>query len=407
MTQHAKEFAAQKAGATPLTFGPVEIERELPLLARMISLAFGGPVEGAKEWLAKHSPAELRALREGGLVRAMLRRIPMGLYVNTMSVPMLGIAGVAVAPEDRGRGYAKRMMRELMREAWGEKWALSGLYASTMTLYRQVGYEQAGSRFMTTIPMSLLSGFGKAGEVVAIDDEWMARVKACSARASACANGGLDRNDYIWSRVRQNRDEVFHGFGLVGSDGELDAYVFLSQRRKADTGRSDVFLSDAAFIDAAAGRRLLAFLGDFATMGDEVQVFGGSWHPLLMLLPQPRYTVKLKDYHMLRVVSVERAIAARGYLPGIDAELHLSVRDELIPENTGAWIVRVKDGVGHAERGGRGSLTLDIRGLAAMFAGFLGGRQLPMVGLGEGDERSLATAECVFGGSSPWIIDMY
>jgi predicted acetyltransferase len=395
------------AGATPFTFGPVEIDRELPTLARMISLAFGGPLEGAKEWLSKHSPAELRALREAGTVRAMLRRIPMGLFVNDRPVAMLGIAGVAVAPEDRGRGYARRMMQELMREAWSEGWALSGLYASTVTLYRQVGYEQGGSRFMTTIPMALLSGFGRAGEVVAIDDAGMERVKACYARSTRRSNGGLDRSDYIWSRVRQNRDEIFQGFGLVGSDGALDAYVFLKQHRKPDTGRSDVCLSDAAFVDAAAGRRLLAFLGDFATMGDEVQIFGGAWHPLLMLLPQPRYTVKLKDYHMLRVVHLERAIAARGYLPGVDAELHLNVRDELLKENAGAWVVRVKDGVGHAQRGGRGSLTLDIRGLSAMFAGFLGGRQLPLVGLGEGDERSLATAESVFGGSSPWIIDMY
>jgi hypothetical protein len=61
--------------------------------------------------------------------------------------------------------------------------------------------------------------------VVAIDDAGMERVKACYARSTRRSNGGLDRSDYIWSRVRQNRDEIFQGFGLVGSDGALDAHT--------------------------------------------------------------------------------------------------------------------------------------------------------------------------------------
>lgn len=66
---------------------------------------------------------------------------------------MLGIAGVAVGPEARGLGIAAAMMAEAMREAERDGFAISTLYASTLGLYRKAGYEVAGHRFESAMPV--------------------------------------------------------------------------------------------------------------------------------------------------------------------------------------------------------------------------------------------------------------
>ncbi|QKK07609.1 MAG: GNAT family N-acetyltransferase [Planctomycetota bacterium] len=81
--------------------------------ARFCSLAFGGTLEGAVEWLRDQARHEnLRVLREAdGSVAASLIVIPMGQYYGGKSVEMEGIAGVAVPPEGRGKGAGLRLMR--------------------------------------------------------------------------------------------------------------------------------------------------------------------------------------------------------------------------------------------------------------------------------------------------------
>ncbi len=59
----------------------------------------------------------MRLLREGGTDVACALRVPMGQFFGGRSVAMMGVAGVAVAPEARGRGLATRVMQEVLREA--------------------------------------------------------------------------------------------------------------------------------------------------------------------------------------------------------------------------------------------------------------------------------------------------
>jgi len=48
------------------------------------------------------------------------------------AVPMAGVGGVNVAPEDRGRGVARRLMAALLDEMAARGYPLSALYPATM-----------------------------------------------------------------------------------------------------------------------------------------------------------------------------------------------------------------------------------------------------------------------------------
>ena len=72
------------------------------------------------------------------------------------AVPMAGVAGVRVSPEDRGRGIGRRLMVRLLDEVADRGYPLSMLYPATMRLYRPLGWELAGSRYRAVMPSRTL-----------------------------------------------------------------------------------------------------------------------------------------------------------------------------------------------------------------------------------------------------------
>ncbi len=394
------------------TYGGIRDGADVKAAARLISHAFAGTPDKSEEWLRTAGIEHVRALREDGAPLASLMRVPMGQFFGGRSVPMVGIAGVAVGPEARGRGLARRIMQESMRELAAEGVPLSALYASTQTLYRQVGFEQAGHWFVVRLPLHRIDVREKGRALRSLGDPDMPAVQACYRAFASRFSGPLDRGPYVWKRVRMMRDETYHGFGIDRAGGGLDGYVFLTQRRKHETGRHDVALTDLVFLTPEAGRQLLAFLGDFATVGDDAVFMAGPVHPALTLLGQQKYEVQKRDYWMLRLVDVKRAIEARGYAKAVAATVRFEIVDDLIEANTGTWTVRIEGGRATAVRGpggsaGNESVRCSIRGAAALYSGFLTGREAALAGLAEGPDGALDAATAIFSGGTPWMADMF
>jgi predicted acetyltransferase len=388
------------------TFGRLEDESEIPSLTRLLGLAFTMPPEGADAWLRRGGLENVRILREGTAPVAMLMRIPMGQFFGHRSVPMVGIAAVAVAPEARGRGVARRLMQDAVTEAHAEGWPISCLYPSTQSLYRQIGYEQAGHRFLVRIPLADIDVRERGLPVVALGDVDQPAVEACYSSFAASQDGWLDRSRFGWMGVRERRGERYHGFG-VQSEDRLDGYLFFTQRVKPESGRHDLILSDLTLLTPSAGRRLLGFLADFATIGDDAVFAGGPHHPLLWIQGQQRYTISFKNYWMIRLTDVRRALETRGYALTVSTEVSLDVSDDLLPANRGRIVLTIEGGSARVRSGGKGEVRIDVRSLAALWSGFSTPAQLRIVGAIEGGDQALAALEGAFAGGAPAMNDMF
>ncbi len=389
-------------------FGPIG-EGELVAVSRILSHAFAFPPDQAGEWFQKAGLEQARVLRGPTGPVGCLMRIPMGQYFGGRVVPMLGIAGVGVAPEARGQGLALELMRDCIREARAEGFAISCLFASTQALYRQVGYEQAGHRYAYRLPLATIDVRDRKGGLIPLSLADQPMVEECYREFAREHNGALERGRYAWGRIRELRGEAFHGFGVPREGGGLDGYIFLAQRRSPTSLRQEIGISDIAFRTAAGGRRILGFLADFGTIGDEALFFGGPHHLLLALMGQQRFKAEFRDYWMVRVTDVKAALEARGYAPGVDAEVTLRITDDLVPENTGIWLLRVKDGAGSAERtaAGRAGIAMDVAALAGMYTGMFSPGQLRLIGRVEGQDREIAAAGALFAGPTPGMTEMF
>lgn len=353
----------------------------------------------------------VRVVRVDGQVAGGMLVTPMGQYFGGKSVPMLGIALVAVAPELRAAGVALELMRAGLRESHAAGGVISTLYPATQTLYRRAGYEQAGTQFSYSLPLggiNLRESARRVRPVVASDDAALRRAYAVWA---AQHPGMLDRNEYIWRRVYELRGEKAQGY-VVEHDGVIEGYLFYFQRAAAPVAGMNLpiytlHLTDFVAHTPESTRCLLAFLASHRSLVSTVHWSGPPNEPALGCLAEFTATIALRWNWMIRIVNVPQALAARGYPPSLSAELHLRVQDDLLTDNTGQWLLRIQHGEPRVERGGRGEIEVDIRGLASLYSGYAGPAALVAQGKLRGPAGGLQSAAEVFGGPLPWMRDMF
>lgn len=391
------------------SFGPPQGEQEAAALEDILCQAFGATPEEERRVTQRvlDKGSWQRVLREQGRVVAASVLIPLGQWWGGRRVPMVGVSGVGVAPARRGLGAATRLMRETLREARGQGFALSALYPATQPLYRRVGYEQAGSRFEYRVPLSGLEAPDRSLSMRPVEAADLPVLEDVYRRHAQQQQGWVDRNPHLWSRITHPlRGEAAYGYLVEGAAG-VEGYLYLSRKTQPQTFKQELNVLDLVALTPAAGRRLMGFIGDHASLATEVLWRGGPADPLLFLLREQPYEVKLLLYWMLRVLDVPAALEARGYPVGLSGSLHLEVVDDLFPENQGRFVLEVDDGEAHVRPGGDGDMKLHVRTLATLYSGFLSPAALRLAGVLEAHEASLRTATALFSGQAPAMPDMF
>jgi predicted acetyltransferase len=228
-------------------------------------------------------------------------------------------------------------------------------------------------------------------------------VEALYREVARARNGYLDRGPYVWQRVREPRSGEARGYA-VRNGSALEGYVYLQQRGAED--QRQLVITDFVAVTPGALRRLLRLVADHQSTIKTTIFHGAAHEPLLFVLAESAGRVELTDHWMLRIVDVEKALSARGYRAP-DATVDFSITDQQIPENSGSFRLEVERGTPRVTRGGAGSVRLDVRGLAALYTGFLPPADLARAGLLHANESELVTLSDLFGGSSPAMSDFF
>jgi predicted acetyltransferase len=386
---------------TRLTSAPADYEA----LAPIVGWAYGDDAASSLEWLKRGEPGCLRVAGRRGKIEGGLLEVPMGQWFCGRRLPALGIAGVAIAPEARGQGVALGMMKATLRAARERGQVLSTLYPSTYALYRKAGYELAGSLCRFTLQLRQLPRQHRSHAVESLGAAAAPAVEALYREVARWRPGYLDRGAYIWNRVRTPAREPARCFGVSSSQGLVGyAYARAAVLRRMPV---EIALSDFVTRSPLGLRALLSFFADHLTTADRVTWYGGPGDARLLGLPERAVTTSIDEYWMLRIVHVGRALLERGY-PELDAAIDLVVEDDVLPENTGTYALRVT--AGNAELGAAGAgrrARLSASALAALYTGFVGPRELVSAGQLEADDRSLGALAALFSGPAPACVDYF
>ena len=194
-------------------------ESDREALAAAKAQSFNSSIEGIQAWWDKAGTENLRVVRAGETTVGGLVLIPMGQFFGGESLETHGVAGVAVAPEARGRGIARFLMREALREMRARGVPLSTLYASTVPLYDSLGYGRAGEIKTARVYARDLPRRRGPGTVRAIVDADAAAVEEAYRRFAVAFDGHLDRGPYAWNRIRKPRTRIARGYLIEGETG--------------------------------------------------------------------------------------------------------------------------------------------------------------------------------------------
>ena len=369
----------------------------------IVGHAFGLQPEDVARWFAFAGQEHVRAFLRDGTVVGGLLEAPMAQFFGGKSVSMLGVAGVAIAPTERGQGLAARMMVEMLRAARARGFALSTLYPASVTLYRRAGYERAGARFGFRVdPRHIEVGREKDMVVREVDTAATGLpddLRALYNRFARLTPGFLDRGPYVWSRVTKPRGMTTKTFAIThaGSAGELEGYAVVAHMMTNGGFPTRVHMNDVVAATARAARAILRLLVEYRSLAETVTWEGGPAELLPNLLPERHIEMKLSDYFMVRIVDPAKALAQRGYPVGARAGITFELTDASMPENSGVYAL----GDGGAQ------VRLNERAFAALYSGMAQAHVLAAAGWLEADAETLPLLDAWFAGPLPTMRDHF
>jgi len=402
-------------------------EDELPHLATLVGHSFiGRTQEKLEEMLGRGPLGGLEVLwvgeEEDGRVTAACHLLRLEQYFGGSSLPMMGLALVAVSPARRRRGLARRLVAAGLRESRERGDALSALYPFRITFYEGLGYGLAGSADQFLIAPSQLPDAPERQRVELVEGEdGRAAVREVYDRWAPTQNGQLARADGNWRRVW---DYASAAALYRGPDDAPEGYAIL--RYPADVPPADRSLEveEQAWLTPGARRGIHAWLG---SLGDQWSRIAYRAHPdegFAEVVREPRLATGGAGWGlwfpsatrmagpMLRLLDIDAAWRARAVTPHANLTIALEVTDDDVAENAGSWRFRLENGRVGVERSAADgvdlTLRLSIRTLSRIYAGSLAPSVAVEHGLAEADRTDrLGVLDAALRTVRPWTFDRF
>lgn len=324
---------------------------DIPALARLSRLAFA-PTQ-TNQAIADAAYAQGVDLPDRAIFLAMdsTSHRPVGKYTQRSlqvffqgaSLPALGLAGVAVAPEVRGQGVARQLIHHALASAQAQSLPLSILYPFRHAFYRRFGWVWTATTYQYRVAPSQIPRFPDRSHLVAYDAT-QHDLKAIYAQAAPQHNGWLQRPDWLWEQYLQAQTDIFvsqHQDGYVILQFQ---YLDAQQQHLAANVREWVALTPPAY------RGILGFLASLRDQVDTILWHTDAQDPFPHLLTEQQRNPQLSqpdfDFELThslaelgsgyawRLVDLERAIATRPIQPGPAFHLTFQVRDPVLGDRT-------------------------------------------------------------------------
>lgn len=387
------------------TYQPARTEEERASLRAVLGRSFAVDPELWSGWMDRVGHETLRVVYRRGRIEAGLGFYRAGQYWGGRAVPFAAVAGVGVAPEARGDGLAKWLMQRALCEMREDGFALSGLYASTTTLYRSVGYEQAGTNVSWSVSVSELPKRERALECELVGEAEGPALQRLYDTVASRTNGHLARSAGLWARVWNHHDLPVHVYRF-GPASAPQGYVVLTQPSNEPL-LFHVAVRDCVLATPAASDRFVSLVRDMRSLAGELRWFGPPGDAIVSLLPEDSATVRERNRWMLRLLDPTAALERRGYAAAIQGVASFELRDASMPMNEGRYRFEVRGGEAKVNRAASAPLVLDTRALAALYAGSAHPRALLQAGLASGAVGELETLAALLAGAEPWLPDFF
>ena len=379
------------------------LEGDMDALTRVGVAAFGGRIS---DWEQNFDPAQnarldleqVHVIEEDGEVRASTTVLPLESFVEGEPHQMGGIAAVMVHPAYRRRGYAGKLMRAVLRDMRERGVSLSLLAPFAHAFYRIFGYELATEAIEYRLKPADLPTSPEQSHLRAYRQEDLSSLMDLYEAEAKGHTLSVRRSEGHWKTSLSKKDT---DVAVYERDGDVEGYILykISGWQDRDPRRT-LSVDEIVAATPRAREALLSFMAGLDPLVFGIKLYTPRGEPLHPYLRSSHVDAKIEPDQMLRLVDVEGAL---GYLERVpEAPLVLDISDDVIPENSGEYTV----GDGKVFRGAEAaeSVSLDVRQLAQLYAGYLSVRDLARHGLIKASlPEALELLEALFPQGDPWL----
>ena len=132
-------------------------DEEADAVFALCSEAFTSPPEREEPWRESKRMEDFLCAWSGEELVGTTEVMPGGQYFGGRSVPMGGVASVAVRPDQRGRGIAPRLLNRAVERMHEQRLVISTLHPATTRFYRGLGWEIGGEFGVRRVPTASLA----------------------------------------------------------------------------------------------------------------------------------------------------------------------------------------------------------------------------------------------------------
>ena len=275
-------------------------------------------------------------------------------------MPMGGVAGVVVAPDARGRGVGSRLMTALAQRSRELGDLVSALYPATIPMYRALGWEVVGAQHRISMSAEALRTLG--GKDVPLRPAAESDVKSCLRSLHDWYAALRASGPRLPSEADVRKEFTDDGVMSYVTDGGHVVFAWHD---------NDLLVSSLCADTPEVTRALWSLVGSGSSIATRVKAYVAPDDPIHLLLPEEVAHETSLQRWMLRVMDAPRAVAARGFSPGVAGTAGVAVEDQLLPLNSGQWRLEVSGGRGELTRADTTSASLRVgpNGFAALYAG--------------------------------------
>ena len=318
--------------------------------------------------------------------------LPAAQWTAGRSVPMGGIGGVVVRPEDRGRGVCRTLLEHTLQWMRDHEIAVSTLHPASTRVYRSGGWEIAGDQGVFRVPSRSLATirFGTDLEVERLSaTDWPA-VRTCYEQVAPARHGYVDRSELFWEmRERGTGDHGAFTYGMrdPNASDQLLGYVRYRQQLSRRGWGYELTVDECIGRDLATTATMWRFIGANSMQVEHTDVAIPHEDELLLLLDEQDLRPRLLNRWMHRIVDLPGAFAGRGFSPDVNGEISVQIHDPWTDGTSGIWTITVADGVGAARSnpGVAPEVALDVGALSALYIGRFSAVSLFGAGRATGD----------------------
>ncbi len=324
-------------------------DEEKAWAAELFNNSFRVGMDAARGWTNGMALDDTIAVVEKDRVASFVKMNRYRVRVGGGEMAMGGIGAVSTWADCQGKGYAGKLMRESVRLMRERGDAVSALYPFSHRYYGKFGWASMGERivYAETRQSDIICHDERALVRWCRGEEDIVRLNDSYMTYSSRFNGMALRSCETWAaRLKQLSSEKGQAY-LIEKDGACLGYFFCEHLPAQPWGHECV-VRDFACNSQEAFRAMFGFLSTLPTNVTRITVGAPASLPLWEYFKEPFILMKWTIPFQYRVVDIERAIAARGFLPEAKGILVIKIEDICGEWNNGIWEIEVSGGKGAA-----------------------------------------------------------